>query len=153
MTQQLLSLDTLVRRPKVAIDGTQYEMLSPDEMSVLDYQRFGLWHRELVQLQEDGGEDDPALEALVDRIARKAMVGVPAGVIGKLSGAQKIAVVEVFTGLLLQTRMRVAGATATAMGQNPSTGESYSRGLAGSTAGARASGWRTRLSRWFGSTG
>lgn len=149
---QLLSLDTLVKRPTVAIDGVSYEMLSPDEMSVLDYQRFGLWQRELAELQEAGATDDPALVELVDRIAQKALIAVPAEVFAKLSGAQKIAVIEVFTGLLLQTKLRVAGATATAMGTNPSTGESFSRALAGFTEAAPATGWRARLSRWCGLT-
>jgi hypothetical protein len=60
-------------------------------------------------------------------------------------------VVEVFTGLLLRSRMSVAGAIGTAMG-SPQIGELFSLGSSDSTAERRGSGWRTRLSRWFGLT-
>jgi hypothetical protein len=147
MTDPLLSLDTLIVRPAVEIDGTRYEVLSPDELTVLETRRFGIWSRRLEELQTEE-DDNPEFEELVTTIARKVLVDVPEEVFGKLTGTHKIAVVEVFTGLLLRGRMGVAGAIGAAMG-DPRIGELFSPGYSGSTAGAHASGWRGRLWRWF----
>ena len=155
MTKPLLDLDTLIVRPTIAIDGTKYEMLSPDELSVLDSRRFGIWMKRIQELQE-AEEDSPEIDELAEQFATKALVGVPEDVLAKLSGAHRIAVIEVFTGLLLRRRMSVAGATGTAMGMkdgtNPWTGAMFSPGSSGSTAEPRGSGWRKRLSRLFGLT-
>lgn len=150
MTEPILNLDTLIVRPSVEIDGTRYEILSTEELSVLDSRRFGLWARKLEEMQTSD-EEQPELEELVDTIARKVLVGVPDDVIAKLSGKHKIAVVEVFIALLLRSRMSIAGAIGTAMG-NPLIGALFSQGSSGSTAAPHVSGWRTLLSRWFGPT-
>lgn len=150
MTKPLLDIETLIARPAIDIDGRRYEILSPDELSVLDSRRFALWARKLEELQQ-GEAEAPELEELVDAIARKVMVGVPDEVFARLTGMHKIAVTEVFTALLLRSRMRVAGATGAAMG-SPPIGEMFSPGFSASTAAGRGSGWRTRLSRWFGRT-
>ncbi len=148
MTDTLLDLDTLIGRPTIKIDGARYEILSPDELSVLDNRRFSRWQRQLEEMQA-GDEDDPELDDLVATMARKVLVGVPADVFDKLSGTHRIAVIEVFTGLLLRARLGVAEASAKAIGNLP-TGAIFSRGSSGSTAARRGSGWKTRLWRWFG---
>lgn len=158
MTKPLLTLDTLITRPTVEIDGARYEILSPDELSVLDSRRFGLWAETLDDLQnpkagaERSAEDCAAeLEQLVDTIARKVLVAVPADVFGKLTGQHKIAVVEVFTMLLVRRRMSAAGAMETALA-SLSNGASSSPVFSGSTEERRGSGWRKRLWRWFART-
>jgi hypothetical protein len=155
MPEPLLNLDTIIVRPTIVIDGESYSILSADELSVLDSQRFALWNRRLEALQL-GGEEDPELDQLVDTIARRVLVDVPDTVIAKLQGAHKLAVIEVFTGLLLRQRMDVAGATAKAMGASEeairSTGAFSFPGFSVSTAAPRATGWRARLSRWFAPT-
>ena len=148
--EPLLSLDPLIVRPTVKIDDTRYEILSPEELSVLDSRRFGLWGEQLNAL-EQGDPENPELETLVSTIARKVLVGVPDEVFAKLTGRQKLDVIEVFTGLLLRGRMSAAGAIGTALG-HLSTGASSFPGSSASTAAGRASGWRTCLSRWFGRT-
>lgn len=146
----LLDIATLIVRPAIVIDGTRYALLSPDELSVLDSHRFAAWSSALDEAQK-GDPEAPAMTELVDAIARKVLVDVPGEVFAKLSGAHKIAVAEVFTGLLLRSRMRVAGATATAMG-NPQIGEAFSLASSGFMAAIRAPGWWTRLWRWSGLT-
>lgn len=146
MTEPLLDLDTLIVRPTIDIDGTRYDILSPDELSVLDNRRFSRWQEELHRLHQ-ADEDSPELEALVDTITRKVLAGVPAAVIDALSGTQKVAVVEVFIGLLLRNRAGTAGAIARAMG-NQQIGALFSPLSPGSTAAPRASGWRKRLWPW-----
>lgn len=156
MAEPILDLATLIERPTIDIDGTRYEILSPDELSVLDNRRFGLWAQQLEALQQ-GDALDPELAELVTTIARKVLVGVPGDVFDRLSGTHRIAVVELFTGLLLRSRMRVAGAVsaATSGGTDLTSqliGEIFSPGSPASMAAPRASGWRRRLSRWFGLT-
>jgi len=150
MTDAILNLDTLIVRPTIEIDGKRYEILSTEELSVLDSRRFGLWAARLEELQTSD-EEQPELEQLIDTIARRVLVGVPDDVIAKLSGRHKIAVVEVFIALLLRSRMSVAGAIGTAMG-SPLIGALLSPNSSGSTAAPRASGWRALLSRLSGHT-
>ena len=153
MPEPLLDLVTLIDRPSIDIDGQRYEILSPDELSVIDNRRFALWAQKLDALQKEQETGEPAaeLEALVATVARKVLVGVPDALFAKLSGTHRIAVVEVFTALLLRSRMRVAGATGTAMG-SPLIGEMFSPGFSDSTAATGGNGWKARLSRWFGRT-
>lgn len=146
----LLKLDTFVQRPTVVIDGVQYEILSCDELSILDSHRFGMWGRRINALAEADDETSEAeLNALIDKVARKVAVGIPAEIYEKLSGSHKLAISDVFTGLLLRNRLGVAGAIAKAAGL-PWTGASTSPGSSASTADSRNGGWRKRLSRWFG---
>lgn len=143
----LLSLDTLIVRPTVEIDGTAYEIRSPDELSVLESRRFELWAKK-IEAQETSEEPTAELDELADTITRQVLIGVPDDVMAKLTGQHKIAVVAVFTGLLLRGRAGVVRAITKAMG-SPPTGVTSFPGSSASTAERRASGWRTRLWRWF----
>lgn len=156
--EPLLDLSTLTVRPLIAVDGARYELLSPDELSILDSHRLGQWGRRIQELAEaEGAEAEAELETLVGKAARKVAVGVPDDVWAQLSGAHKQAIVDVFTGLLLRNRLGVAGAIAKAagvtlpmeMGGN-STGASSFPGSSGSTAARPSGGWRKRLARWCG---
>lgn len=163
LNEPLLDLSTLTVRPLIAIDGARHEILSPDELSILDSHRLGQWGRRIQQLAEaEGAEAEGELEQLVDKVARKVAVGVPDAVWQQLSGAHKQAIADVFTGLLLRTRLGVAGAIAKAAGMETpgrglveawnsiSTGGSSSPGSSVSTAARRNGGWKMRLARWFG---
>lgn len=146
----LLDLETLAKRPTIEVDGVRHELFSADELSVLDSQRFMAWARRLEELQKENPEADE-IEQLVDDIARKACVGMPAEIFAKLSGTQKLQVAEVFIGLLLRSRMGTAGAVARAMG-NREIGDAFSLASSASTAATRGPGWRERLSRLLGLT-
>lgn len=156
MTEPLLNLDTLIVRPVVVIDGARYEILNADELSVLDSHRMGVWGRRIDALSaSDDAGDAAELAKLYDQLARAVLVGVPDDVFAKLSGAQQIAVADVFSGLLMRNKLGVAGAMATAMGTGQGladllTGASGLPGSSASTAGRRNGGWRKRLARWFG---
>jgi hypothetical protein len=146
----LLDLDTLVKRPVIAIDGVKFEILSPNELSILDSHKFGIWGRRIQVLANlDGEEEEAELERLVDRLARRVSVGVPDDAYAKLSGSHKFAITDVFTGLLLRNRLGVAEAIAKAAGI-PLTGVLSSLGSSGSTAAAPNGGWLKRLLPWFG---
>lgn len=157
----MLDLDTLIIRPTVSIDGVIYEILSADEMSVIESHRFGLTGKRIEALAEvEGAEAEEELAALVDHVARKVLVDVPDEVFAKLSGSHKWAVVDVFTGLLLGNRLGVAGAMQKAMAPtieslaqiSQSTGATGSPGSSGSTAATLRGGWAQRLRAWFGRT-
>jgi hypothetical protein len=163
LNEPLLDLSTLTIRPLIAIDGARHEILSPDELSILDSHRLGQWGRRIQQLAEaEGAEAETELETLVDKVARKVAVGVPDAVWVQLSGAHKQAIADVFTGLLLRTRLGVAGAIAKAAGmempgremiealKGTSIGASSCPGSSGSTAASPSGGWKTRLARWCG---
>ena len=155
--EPLLDLSTLTVRPLIAIDGTRHEILSPDELSILDSHRLGQWGRRIQELADAEGADAEAeLEALIDKAARKVAVGVPDAVWAQLSGAHKQAIADVFTGLLLRNRLGVAGAIAKAagvtmpMGDLLPTGARSFPGSSGSTAARPNGGWLKRLARWCG---
>lgn len=151
--EPLLDLNTLVVRPVIAIDGKRYEILSASELSVLDSHRFGVWGRRIQALSDDDSEDGRnELRALVDMVARKVAVGVPDDVFNNQSGSNKLAIVDVFTGLLLRDRLGVAGAIAKAAGMGASlpTGEKSFPSSSAITGGTRNGGWKKRLLRIFG---
>jgi len=151
----LLDLETLIIRPAIRIDGMRFEIMSPDELSILDGTRFGRWGRRINELAShdiDSPEDQTELEDLIDRLARRVAVGVPDDIFVKLSGAHKQAIADVFTGLLLRNRLGVAGAIAKAAGMALPTGESSSPSSAGSMAGRRSGGWLKRLRPWSAHT-
>jgi hypothetical protein len=153
----LLDLTTLIVRPTIIIDGKIFEILSPDEVSIIDSHRFGLWGRRIQALADIEGEDaEKELTELVSKVARKVTVGVPDEVFAKLPGAHRQAISDVFTGLLLRNRLGVAGAIAKAAGLAKEATESLPTGerpypvSSVSSAESRSGGWLKPLRRWFG---
>lgn len=146
----LLDLDTFVARPFIAIDGVRVDILNPEELSVIESHRFGVWGRRIEELTSQTGKDaEQELEQLVATVARKICVGISDELFAKLPGTQQWAIVDLFTGLLLREKLKVAGAMKAAMGELPTlTGVSSSPAFSGSTADARRTGWRRFLPRW-----
>lgn len=148
--EPLLDLNTLIKRPFIDLDGKRYELFGADELSVLASHRFSVWARKIEALSTS--EDEAAgveLDALIDNVARAAIVAMPDDVFEALSGAHKAAITDVFTGLLLRNKLGVVGATMRATGVLP-TGETFFPGSSDFTEATPAGGWRTRLRRWFG---
>ena len=142
--QPLLNLSTLIERPALTIDGVRYEMLSPDELSLLDSQRFTIWAGKIDQLSkapDEAGDGIDELGEVDDAAARKVLVGVPDEIFATLSAANKLAAIEAFTLLLLQKRMAAAGAILPAMLR---TGAKPSPGSSASTEARRAGGSEKR---------
>lgn len=142
--EPLLDLVTLIERPTIAIDGKRYELRSPEELSIYDSQWLTVAGRRIEQIAKDGG-DEGELEPAIDAVVEKVVVDLPAEVFGRLSGIQRMAIVEVFTGLLARRKTRVAGAVARAiiMAANLSTGESTSPGSSASSEAAPSTGSTT----------
>lgn len=150
----LLNLDTLVDRPKIAIDGKRYEILSPDELPVLVSHKLAMQGKRLDELSgaaELAPEDKAELEQLVLDLSDTIMEPIPAAVRAKLSDAQRLSVIEAFSTLLLTRKAGAAAAMMTALIPTASppaqTGGKSSRGSSASTADRPATGSAKRRSR------
>lgn len=113
MTNPLLNLDTLVIRPKIAIDGKKYDILSPEELPVLTSHKLAVQGRRLDVLMKmdvlaQGDSDE--LRGIVAAISDTIMQPIPARVRAKLSEAQRMSVIEAFTALLLSKKTGTAAA-------------------------------------------
>jgi hypothetical protein len=150
----LLDLDTLVARPFIAVDGERVDILNPDELSVIESHRFGLWGKRIEELSgQPGKEAEDELDELVAMVARKICVGITDDGFAKLSGTHRWAIIDLFTALRLRSTLKVAGAMTAATGPIPenlasSTGVPSSPASSGSTAEGRRTGWRRFLPGW-----
>ena len=117
---QILDLNTLIERPAVNIDGARYELFSADELSVFESHWFTAKGQAIEAAAKE--DDQAAVEQLVGEVARRCLVAVPDAVFDKLSGSQLMAISEVFTRLLLQRKVKVAGAIAAMVMESAKTG-------------------------------
>ena len=122
----LLSLDTLIVRDTVVIDGDVHEILNPSELSMLDHHRLHRQGRRLqVLLEKDDASDEELGETIkaIDTICRYVLKA-PDEVHEKLTDTQRLQVTQAFTELLMET-VRPAGAKGRGP-ESPPTGESTS---------------------------
>lgn len=124
---ELLSIDTLIERPRVKIDGALHDILSPDELSLLASHRVAALGRKLDKLMKADtlnatGEAD--LSRTIQALADIVMEPVPAGVRARLSETHLLSVIEVFTMLSLGRKARLAGATVAGMAPKTTPGTS-----------------------------
>lgn len=139
---QLLDLNTLIERPRVRIDGTSYEILSPDELSILQSEGLA---RDAGRLERLARTDPPTVEAeaellaLVIDLSDRIMVGVPAAVRKRLSEQQRLQIIEVFVLPRLHARMATAMQALGAMTGGPNGSRSIGvNGYPGSPASSAA---------------
>jgi hypothetical protein len=146
----LLDLDTLIERPFITIDGERVDILHPDELSVIESHRFGVWGRRIEALSAETGEEaERELEQLVATVCRKICVGASDELFARLPGSQRWAIIDLFTALRLRSTLKVAGAMTAAAGPVPDlTGVSSSPGSSGSTVDSRRTGWKRFLPGW-----
>jgi hypothetical protein len=148
--EPLLNLDTLIVRPTIKVDGISYELLAADELSILDSQRLTNWGKEIEALasaDDDAGAEK--LRELVSRLSRKVLVNMPDDVFATLTEAHRVAIAQVFTGLLLARKIAVAGALASRM-LSPSTGAKSYPASSASMGGRPAGGSPKRRARSSG---
>ena len=151
MADPVLDIATLIKRPQIKVDDELHEILSPDELSVVDYQRFAAWGRKIDKLMAADSltkAKQTELAKILTELSNRIMVGVPVEVRSKLTDSQRFAVAEVFTRLPLMNRLQ-----ALAAGADPkSTGAKRRRGSNGSSAERPAGGSPKRRSRSSGRT-
>ena len=122
-SKPLIELTTVARRPKIAIDDELYEILSPDELSIVDCHRFAAWGNRIDALMAKASlsqKEERELGTILSDLSDRIMVGVPKDQRTKLGDAQRMEVAEVFTRLPLRKRLArlAAGGETTAGGPN-----------------------------------
>ena len=140
----ILELSTLIERPKITIDGKLYEILSPDELSIVTFQRFGYWAQRIGEIMGEG-KIKPKLEAelsrLIVELTDRVMVDVPKEVRDKLGDSQRMQIAEVFIQLPLPRWLIAAReAGVTKKPGKPPIGGKRRRASNASTAGRRGGG-------------
>ena len=134
MADHLLDLTTLIEQPTIRINKTVYEILHPDQLGVLDFQRLSTMAGRVSALMKssDATDDETAeLTKIIEDLTDRIMVGVPPDVRATLTESQRLAVAEVF-----MTLPRVKAETTRKAGNNPSrsTGAKRRPGSSDSTA-------------------
>lgn len=100
-TDPLLNLDTLVEHRTVRVDGVAYDLLNPEEVSLLDYHRIAKQSARVASaLEAEEMTDEQAVELsrLLDSLCR-FILRAPEEVHAKLTDANKLRVLQVFTEL------------------------------------------------------
>lgn len=152
MADPVLDIATLITRPQIKVDDELHEILSPDELSVVDYQRFAAWGRRIDKLMAADTittAQQKQLTQILTDLTDRIMVGVPEEIRAKLKDSHRFAVAEVFTRLPLMRGLQALTAGAT---QTRPTGARRRRGSKGSTAGRPAGGSPKPRSRSSGRT-
>jgi predicted DNA-binding protein (UPF0251 family) len=123
----LLNLTTLVERRTIAIDGAEYELLAPGQVSLLMFHRIGLRVKQAEEMRaikpEDVSKDQlEELSTSLDEIT-SLILKAPAKVRARLSDVQKLAIMQCFT----QTPPPAVAAAEAEGSEAPSTGARKSR--------------------------
>ena len=138
MAKHILDLSTVIAdRPAIRLDGVTYHLRSPDELTLMESYRFSAWGVRLRELGEQGEEGVEELERLLPKVVAAIAFDVPRKALRRLSAAHRIAIIEVFTGLLLSVRLRSVEANVRAA---QPTGANSSRVSSISSAAARSGG-------------
>ena len=140
MAKPLLDLTTLIEQPTIKINGTTHEIMHPDQLGVIDFQRLSIMAGRVSDLMKKSSHDDSdadALTSVITDLTDRIMVGVPAEVRAKLTESQRLAVAEVF-----MTLPRVKAKTTRKAASNPSrsTGAKRRPGSSDSTAATPPAG-------------
>ncbi len=123
------SLSTIVVRPLIQIDGGLHEMLSPEELPILSSHRVAaIGRRYEVLMRQDvlDEAEQKELKKCLDDICGIILEPVAASVKATLSDANKVAVMEGFTVLLLRRRVGAMAAMMETAQETLSVGEKSS---------------------------
>ena len=100
MAENLLELLTNAR-PTISIDEIKYDVLTPDDLSIVDHHRLRRWGIRIDDLLQADELDDAAageLSAMLRQHTDTILRSIPDEIRGKLSDAQRLKVAEVFIG-------------------------------------------------------
>lgn len=142
VTDDILSLETMLVRPKIKIDGAEYELTAPGELSIEQNYRLADLGRKLANLRGTAGlapAQQKQLTASLTAICDIILVHVPQEVRAQLRDSHKISVTEVFTMLLQAEKVALAGGTISKM-LTKLIGEKSFPGSSASTAEAPKAG-------------
>ncbi len=144
MADSLLDLTTLIEQPTISINGTQYPILHPDQLGVIDFQRLATMAGRVGELMQKSDLDDDAaadLSQIIADLTNRIMVDIPDDLRAKLTEAQRLAVAEVFMMLpRARTRRPKAKPKAAKARRKGSAGSKRRSGANGSTAATPPAG-------------
>ncbi len=106
MDNVLLDLSTKRDRPKISIDGKMYELYTTQDHSMVviaEMQKAGEEAQALAEKTDITREDRKRLDVLIDGSIKRIVRGIKKRVLNKLSYAQKIQIIQVFTQAAGQT--------------------------------------------------
>lgn len=123
----LLTLDTLIERPSIAIDGALFALRTPDDLSLVEHHRYArlagrldVLMQRAIQAPEDA-ETERELTATLDQMGR-IVLDAPDVVHARLKDTHRLAIVTAFTTLLrAPLTPLLAGATTTPVGASTGT--------------------------------
>jgi hypothetical protein len=118
---RLLDLDTLISRPTVRIDGVDYELLSPNEVSVLDYRRLtrpGVRMVEIENLADPTPDEKAEYERILDTQCRQILLA-PDEVHARLRSAERDRILATFLRLRERWMRQVTQTGATPAAATP----------------------------------
>ncbi len=103
---KLLDLSTLTEHDTVAINGTEYELVRGEELSILDYHRVAKWGAVVGEMQ--GRIEDLSEEQLVELSKRldalcRLTLRAPDDVHARLTETQRLEIISCFTSLQRKT--------------------------------------------------
>ena len=110
----ILSLETILKRPKIRIDGAVHEITAPGELSLQENYRLSQAGQKLANLRGTKGlkpAQQTQLTTTLNEICDVILKPVPMEVRKTLTENNKLAVIEVFTMLLSTEKAVLAGAT------------------------------------------
>lgn len=143
MADHLLNLTTLIEQPTIRINKVTHEILHPDQLGVLDFQRLSKMAGRVSELMKVGDPTDAdadELTKIIEDLTDRIMVGVPPEVRAKLTEAQRLAVAEVFMTLPRVQSRQALRAMKSKKTANRSGGSRPRSGASGSTAEAPTDG-------------
>jgi ribosomal protein S13 len=130
MAEPILSLDTLAEQRSVRIDGVDYPLRSPGQVSLVAYHKIGRHSRDIARmLDETSAADlsDDQVERLSKALSEAVtlMLDAPTEVLARLSDTHRLSILNCFTPTPAPSPAATAGPEATPA---TSTGESTSLG-------------------------
>ena len=113
MARNVLALATLTDRSTITIDGQAYDLINPEELSIVDTHRVGKWGSRVQELYKDIDSrpeaDIAELAELLDKLCRM-LWRAPGEVHDRLTDNQRLSIAMAFTGLQRGTVPVAAGA-------------------------------------------
>lgn len=116
MAEYVLKIETKIERPKIDIDGVLYEIVSPEELPVETSYRIADLGKKLQNMMNTASQPEAQQKLMkknLHELADIIMAPVPVDVRAALSDTMLHSVVEVFSMLLLERKVKLAGATIT----------------------------------------
>jgi hypothetical protein len=136
----LLDLHTLIERPTVKIDGVEYELRTPGELTLEERARAGLVANTLrAEPASPSPEAAADMSRAIDQICRIVLLA-PDAVQQRLKDVHRLQIVETFIALSTTRRRPQPGAPTPRTTTDLRTGASSSRASSASTGACRRTG-------------